>query len=130
MAHRRPPPPAPNAMTLSQDKTMQVDHETGEVGFTDQFVDVTIKKAMELPPAPNNAAAEQAAPPDHPATAGGSLPDGAALPASGDILSLEDMAREAAMHGEAMFRKFYKSRSAEERKTLNVMGDELRGLMT
>ena len=51
-------------------------------------------------------------------------------PAGGAVLSLEDMAREASMRGEAAFKAFYKSRSAEERKLLNDMGDELRALMT
>jgi hypothetical protein len=95
MAHRRPPPPAPNAM-------LQHDPETGEVP----------------PPAPNNAMAEQAASPDTETDAGGAA------------LSFEDMAREAAMRGEAVFKTFYKSRNAKERERLNEMGDELRGLMT
>src|SRR6185503_17526970 len=46
--------------------------------------------------------------------------------ASGAALSLEDMAREAAMRGEPTFKAFYKSRSAQEKKILNGMGDELR----
>jgi hypothetical protein len=96
MAHRRPPPLAPNAM-------LQHDPETGEVP----------------PPAPvPREAAEQAAPFDTETHA-----DGAAL-------SFEDMAREAAMRGEAVFKTFYKSRNAKEREQLNAMGDELRGLMT
>lgn len=95
MAHRRPPPPAPNAM-------LQHDPETGEVSSQ----------------APNNAAAEQAAP-----SVEETLANGAAL-------SFEDMAREAAIRGEAVFKTFYKSRNAKERERLNAMGDELRGLMT
>lgn len=94
--HRRPLPPAPNAMITPHDP------ETGEVS----------------PHAPDNAAVEQAAPPDNQQPMGG-----AALP-------LEDMAREAAMRGEAAFKAFYKSRNAKEREQLNAMGDELRGLMT
>lgn len=43
--------------------------------------------------------------------------------------TLEYMAREAAMGGEAAFRAFYKTRSPEERKMLNAMGKELRELM-
>jgi hypothetical protein len=71
----------------------------------------------ELPsPQPQPSATEQTAPPNR-------APGGAALP-------LEDMAREAAMRGEAAFKAFYKSRSAKEREQLNAMGDELRGLMT
>jgi hypothetical protein len=93
MTHRRPPPPAPNAM-------LQHDPETGEVP----------------PPAPNNATAEQAAPSDPGA-------------ADGAVLSFEDMAREAAMRGETVFKAFYRGRTPKERETLNEMGDELRGLM-
>jgi hypothetical protein len=45
-------------------------------------------------------------------------------------IEFEDMAREAAMHGEAAFKAFYKTRSPDERKQLSAMGDELRGLMS
>lgn len=48
---------------------------------------------------------------------------------SGAALSLEDMAREAAMRGEETFKAFYKARSAADKMILNSMGDELRGLM-
>jgi hypothetical protein len=94
MAHRRPPPPAPNAM-------LPHDPETGE-----------------LPPhaPPHGDAAERGAPPV----------DGLA---SGAPMSIEEMAREAAMRGEDVFKTFYKGRNAEEKKLLNTMGDELRGLM-
>jgi hypothetical protein len=94
VAHRRPPPPAPNAM-------LPHDPDTGEV-----------------PPhaPPHGDAAEQAAP----------LDDGLA---GGAAMSMEDMAREAAMRGEDVFKKFWKSRSPKEREKLNEMGDELRGLM-
>jgi hypothetical protein len=94
ITHRRPPPPAPNVMLSAHDP------ETGELS----------------PHAPNNAAADEAAPPV-------GDPGGA-------VLSLQDMAREAAMRGEASFKAFYKTRNPEERKILNEMGDELRGLMT
>jgi hypothetical protein len=50
---------------------------------------------------------------------------------SDDILSFEDMAREAAMRGEKVFGKFYnaKGRTEAEKVKLNQMGDELRQLM-
>lgn len=48
---------------------------------------------------------------------------------SGAALSLEDMAREAAMRGAETFKAFYKARSGAEKMILNSMGDELRGLM-
>lgn len=94
MAHRRPPPPAPNAM-------IEIDPDTGEVPSPQQQP---------------NGATEQTAPPN-------GDPGGAVLP-------IEEMAREAAMRGEAAFKAFYKTRNTEERKRLNEMGDELRGLMT
>ena len=50
-------------------------------------------------------------------------------PAGAGTLSLEDMAREAARHGEPVFKAFYKGRNDAEKKLLNAMGDELRGLM-
>jgi hypothetical protein len=45
-------------------------------------------------------------------------------------LSFEDMAKEAASHGEAVFKAFYKGRSDAEKIALNKMGDQLRELMT
>jgi hypothetical protein len=97
MAHRRPPPPAPNAMIAQHHLS---DPDTGE---------------LPADSAEQRVASEQAAPPEP-------LPDGAALP-------LEAMAREVALRGEAAFKTWYKTRSVQERKLLNDMGDELRGLM-
>jgi hypothetical protein len=79
---------------------IDIDPDTGEVPSPQQQPDAT----------------EQTAPPE-------------LRPASGAVLPLEDMAREAAMRGEATFKAFYKSRNAEERNLLNEMGDELRALM-
>jgi hypothetical protein len=60
--------------------------------------------------------------------------DQAALPAGlgsgGAVPPLEDMAREAAMKGEAAFKKFYAERTKAEKDQLKAIGDELRGLMT
>jgi len=47
----------------------------------------------------------------------------------GAAVSLEDMAREAAMRGEAVFSEFYKQRTGPEKARINAIGDELRGLM-
>ena len=47
----------------------------------------------------------------------------------GAAVSLEDMAREAALRGEAVFSAFYKQRSGSEKARINAIGDELRGLM-
>jgi recombination protein RecT len=48
---------------------------------------------------------------------------------AGEVLSLEDMAREAAMRGEEVFNDFYKKRTPAEKKRVNLIGDELRSLM-
>ena len=48
---------------------------------------------------------------------------------SGAAVSIEDLAREAAMRGEAIFRTFYRNRTGPEQKRINAIGDELRGLM-
>lgn len=104
------------------------------LGFLDEteVADIPVAHRRPLPPAPNpmidpqtgevssrqeSAAAEQAAPPSR-------QPDG------GAALSFVDMAREVAVKGEAAYREFYKSRSPEERRTLNEIDDELRELMT
>lgn len=50
-------------------------------------------------------------------------------PAGGDVMSVEDMAREAAMRGEDVFKAFYKKRTKPEQARLNAIGDELRSLM-
>lgn len=47
----------------------------------------------------------------------------------GAAVSIEDMAREAALRGEAVFSAFYKQRTGAERRRINAIGDELRGLM-
>ena len=48
---------------------------------------------------------------------------------SGAAVSVEAMAREAAMRGEDVFREFYRKRSGPEQARINAIGDELRGLM-
>jgi hypothetical protein len=47
----------------------------------------------------------------------------------GAAVSLEDMAREAAMRGETIFKEFYRNRAKPEQARINAIGDELRGLM-
>jgi phage recombination protein Bet len=44
-------------------------------------------------------------------------------------IPMEDMAREAARRGEDTFKAFYKGCTPAQKKILNAMGDELRGLM-
>lgn len=48
---------------------------------------------------------------------------------AGTAMTLEDMAREAAMRGEAIFNSFYKPRSKAEKDRLKAIGEELRNLM-
>jgi|SRR6185369_1465485 len=49
----------------------------------------------------------------------------AGTPLGGAALSLLDMAREAARHGEEPFRTFWKHRSREEREQITAIGKEL-----
>ena len=48
---------------------------------------------------------------------------------AGAAISIEDMAREAASRGEAVFKMFYKGRSKPEQAKINALGDELRSIM-
>jgi hypothetical protein len=56
-------------------------------------------------------------------------PQSVAQAETGAALSIEDMGREAAGRGEEVFKNFFRSRSQAEKKRLNEIGDELRGLM-
>ena len=47
----------------------------------------------------------------------------------GAALLIEALAKEAAMRGEAIFKEFYRNRTAQEKARINAIGDELRGLM-
>ena len=49
--------------------------------------------------------------------------------ASGAALSVEDIAREAAMRGEAIFRTYYKKLTGPAKQRVDAMGNELRGIM-
>ena len=49
--------------------------------------------------------------------------------ASGAALSVEDIAREAAMRGEAVFRTFYKKLTGPAKQRIDAMGNELRAIM-
>jgi hypothetical protein len=91
------------------------------LGFLDEteIADIPITHRRPPQPAPN-----AMIDPDT-----GEIADAPEPPADGAV-TLADMAREAALKGEASFKAFYKGRSAEERRLLNDMGDELRGLMT
>jgi hypothetical protein len=105
-------PPKPDFVHFAPGSSLTYDRETGEVTDTNEPV-----REDDAP----------AAPPESP-----SAPSGLAYAEghlSDDILSFEDMAREAAMRGQAVFSKFYKSRNDAEKITLNQMGDELRQLM-
>jgi len=97
---KRPAPPAANVMIEAP--VVPHDAETGEI---------------QTP----------AESPADPAPASASLPSSAVAGAGN--LSVEDLGREAAQRGEAVFRSFYKGRTPAERQRLNTIGDELRGLM-
>jgi hypothetical protein len=49
--------------------------------------------------------------------------------ASGAALPVEDIAREAAMRGEAVFKTFYKKLTGPAQQRIDAMGNELRGIM-
>lgn len=83
-----------------------------------------------IPHNPETGELVEAAQPEEQTAAGAApVPSQPIIPA-GAALSLEDMAREAAMRGEETFKAFYKLRSPQEKGRLNSMGDELRGLMS
>lgn len=65
------------------------------------------------------------------APAGAPDPERGGAPSSpgAGVLSIEDMAREAAMRGEQVFNAFFKLRSAAEKTRLKAIGEELRNLM-
>jgi hypothetical protein len=48
---------------------------------------------------------------------------------SGAAVALDDMAREAAMRGESVFKSFYKQRTGPEKKFIDAMGNELRAIL-
>jgi len=48
---------------------------------------------------------------------------------SGAAVSIEDMAREAARRGEAVFKEFYRNRTRPELARINLIGAELRGIL-
>lgn len=102
---KRPAPPALNVM-------IPHDAQTGEV-ITSESAAVT----ADLP-------AAEAAPPPQIIP---SMPGGAA-PLAIDP-SLEESAREAALRGEPAFKKFYSRLTQPQKKLVNAIGDELRGLM-
>lgn len=58
-----------------------------------------------------------------------SPPQPSAVQGAGAAISIEDMAREAASRGEAVFKMFYKGRSKPEQAKINALGDELRSIM-
>jgi len=101
---KRPAPPAANVMIEAPPH----DPETGEV------VEQSADKPAHGAPAPVPAHAENSTPLSQ---------------AGAGNLSVEDMGRQAAIRGEAVFRDYYWTRSPAERQRLNAIGDELRGLM-
>lgn len=68
-------------------------------------------------------------PPSAPATAD-AAPSGNNSSAGGAaLISIEDMARNAAARGEDVFRTFYRNRTGSEQALVNAIGDELREIM-
>jgi hypothetical protein len=48
---------------------------------------------------------------------------------AGAVLLLQQMAQEAAMRGEAVFKEFYKNRTEPEKAHINAIGDQLRKIL-
>jgi hypothetical protein len=81
---------------------------------------LTVGNSSSTFDAPDISAPETAAPQPSPSSTTAGAAD------SPDLLAI---AREAAMHGEAIFNKFYASQNKAEKARINQIGDELRGLM-
>lgn len=117
---RVPPKPAPNVLMHEPESTKapadadnrfyrqpeHVDPDTGEI--IDSATGVTPDSVVDAAPS--------------------SSVDDTPERGDGAVLSLEDMAREAATRGASVLAAFYKGRTPAERAKLNAMGDELRGL--
>jgi hypothetical protein len=93
------------------------------LGFLDEteVADIPLTHRRPPSPAPNAMLS-------HDLQTGEVLPE-AAAPPDDEPLALEDMAREAAMRGEAAFKAFYADRTKSEKDRLKSIGDELRTLM-
>lgn len=96
------------------------------LGWLDEteVADIPVADRKPPPPAPNVMIDPAAIPAADAAPPVSRPPEGGAAP-----LSIEDMAREAAIRGEPVFKAFYKLRSKEEKRMIDAIGDELRELM-
>jgi hypothetical protein len=94
------------------------------LGFLDEteVADIPLTHRRPPSPAPNAMLS-------HDLQTGEVLPEAAAPPDDEPAASIEDMAREAAMQGEAAFKAFYADRTKSEKDRLKSIGDELRTLM-
>jgi recombination protein RecT len=105
---------------ISPDRGVIVD---GEAQPLTTFEPNETPTAAELigQPSPHGSylAADQPAPAMTPNSAAG----------AGEVLSIEDEARKQAKLGSIMFNDFYKACDTAEKKRINAIGDELRGLM-
>jgi hypothetical protein len=115
-ASKRPRRPAPNVM-LAPAETSDPPHdpETGEV--------------IDEPSSPPHPALAAKQAPVSPASVSATQEEAPQGETGAAVLSLEDMAREAAQRGKQVFNAYYKARTAAEKKRINAIGDELRALM-
>lgn len=98
---------------------IRADNYTGQL-WRDLVAEYRAWQRDEIPASPgivSSAAADQAA------------PAGIGVGAGAATLSMEDMAREAAQRGRAVFDTFYSGRSRTEQATLRTMKAELNALM-
>ena len=114
-AVRKPKPPAPNPI-------QSIEIPSAGAGYVLDPPDVLAKGSERMNPETGEVVAFEDAMPEEPEPPAANREVAA-------VLSLKATAREAAMRGEDVFKVFYKNRSAAEKKILNAMGDELRGLM-
>jgi len=105
-------PEAPAKRPVAKPNAMLPAHDAG----TGEVIE-----EQATAPNPGERAADQAAP----------AHDTSPRPAAGaaQVLSLEDEAREAARRGEDVFKAFYKRITKVQRDQLQVIAEELRGLM-
>ena len=119
---RRPAPPAPNMLKEITPKAKERARAEARDAFglpgENEAVDPETGEILTEPPKPP----------------GG--PDAAPVVSAGDdtrgagaARTIEDMAREAADRGSAVFRTFYRNRSGAEQMQVNKIGDDLRERM-
>jgi hypothetical protein len=116
---RTPPKPAPNVLMHTPGSANAPDDADNRFYRQPEHVDPDTGEIID---------SATGVTPDSVVDAAPSSVDDTPERGDGAVLSLEDMAREAATRGASVLAAFYKGRTPAERAKLNAMGDELRGL--